>query len=302
MKREDPRTTKAREQYLGKEFDFNNGNKDIKMKVIEFEDYSRVTVQVGDTDIYITTNMSNIRNGSLRNPFKENSPIGFIDPKYEYLNCLFRTNQGYLVRILNCEDREHTVYEFVDNGYQDNTKLYNILIGNVRNPFHINEFGGYLGTDKTYRHKKFKWLYTIWTTLLIRGGEGNREYYSKYHTGVHAYDDVMFDERWYCYSMFAQWYMFYYNQLNPEFKYGIDKDLKFPQYSKFTNGRKHYGPDTCLLIPQELNNMIEAADVRANLENDNVTLPPDHPLKVTANFYRDNNGLLDEAYDIIMRI
>ena len=277
---EDPRTTRAREQYIGKEYEFNNGNTDIKMKVVDFDSYRKVTVQVGDTDIYIDTCMGNVKRGMVTNPFKENSPIAFTDPKYEYLNCIFRTNQGYLIRVLNCEDRDHVLYEFLDTCYQGVTAMHNILAGQVRNPYHRNKFGGFLGPDKTYRSDEFEWLYTIWTTFLMCYGE--------YITpnGLHKRDDTILNDDWYCYGDFAKWYMYYYSQLNPNFKYTIDVNLKLPFYSQFTGGKKFYGPSSCLLVPVELEKMIESQS----------------SIKEAARYYKEQNALLDEAYNIIMNM
>jgi hypothetical protein len=273
---EDPRTTKAREQYLGKEYSFNNGDPNIKMKVVEFDNYRKVTVQVGDTDTYITASMGDIKIGNVYNPFKENCPIGFTEPKYEYIGCVFRTNQGYFVKILSCEDRDHAVYEFLDSGYQDVTSIYNIINGQVKNPYHKNKFGGYLGPDKTYRKKEFEWVKKIWDSLLLRCADSKERH------------DVLIDIRWYCYGMFAQWYMYYYSQLSPEYKYEIDKDLKYPVYSQFTCGKRYYGPDTCILIPKELSSMLKVEN------HDNI--------KNAARYYKEQNALLDEAYNIIMNM
>jgi hypothetical protein len=270
------------------------------MKVVKFDNYANVTVQVGETDYYVTTRMGNIKAGNVHNPFRPNAPIGFTDPKYEFLGCIFKTNQGYYVRILNCEDRKHTLYEFIDNGYQDTTYLWNIFAGTVRNPYHRDKFGGYLGPDKTYRKDEYDWLYTVWKTLLIRGVAENKEYYLQYHN-THAYDDVLFDERWRCYGEFAAWYMYHYRQLNPGFDYSVDKDLKFPFYSQYTGGRRCYSPETCVLIPQTLNVMLTSPDVLECLEN-NRKLPGNHKIKYYAEYLKEEEAISDEVYNIIMQM
>ena len=276
---EDPRTTRAREQYIGKEYNFNNGNTDVKMKVTEFKNYNEVVVQVGESDMYITADMNSIKRGMVLNPFKKNSPIAFTEPKYEYLNCIFKTNQGYTIRILNCEDREHVLFEFLETGGQDTATIHNILSGQVRNPYHRNELGGCLGPDKIYRNKEYRWLYKMWYSLLVRINK-SKEFHNL------AYNDIILDSVWYCYSVFAQWYMNNFSQLNSNFKYAVDANLKFPMYSQFTGGRKLYGPSSCLLVPVDLEKMIESQS----------------SIKEAARYYKEQNALLDEAYNIIMNM
>lgn len=243
-------------EYIGQEFPFKKGDKRHKMKIVDIRSYQDATVQVGDTDILINCSMSSVKKGIVRNPFRENCPIGFMSNKDEYEGCIFRTNQGFNIQVIEYISIKEVRYRFLDTGYEDSTTMQNIIKGEVRNPFFVNKFGGYLGADKTYRSNKFKWLQNIWMMILIRGHEPNREYYHKYHPGVVSYDNTFLDPVWLCYGNFAQWYMSELSKLAPG-DYEVDKDLLYSKYKYETNGKKCYSPKYCVLVPRNLNAYIE---------------------------------------------
>lgn len=84
--------------------------------------------------------------------------------------------------------------------------------------------------------------YTIWCCML------NRCYSAEYHARSPTYKDCTVCDDWHNFQNFAEWYMgneFY------GFEYDLDKDL-------LIQGNKIYSPDTCCLVPKELNTLLNS--------------------------------------------
>ena len=141
--------------------------------------------------------------------------------------------------------------------------------------------------------------------MIIRGEETNKEYYNKHRPDTTIYDNTIMIPEWLNYSNFTQWYMDNYNQRNHDIisEYVIDKDLLFRYYSKYTNGKKCYGPNYCELIPKDLNNKLSSYDVIERVIDTNNSLPHlsnNHTIKTIASFYYNNNCISEKAFHAIL--
>lgn len=246
----DPRTERAKNEYIGKHYFTKDGQEEFV--VTDLNSVADVTVKFINSGMIKHTNMGNIKMG-LPNPFAH-SCIAFDTIQHELIGNIYKTNQGYYIRIIQVDSKRYVYYQFMDEfGYIGCTTIQNIRKGQIRNPYHRNEFGGYLG-DGRFNGDEYRDLYNVWHSMLVRG-TGARVKYSAFQD-TQLYDNCAVCNDWLNYAIFSEWYMSKIQQLNPNYAYEIDKDLLYPIYKKRTNGLKLYSPITCVLIPHDLNLLI----------------------------------------------
>lgn len=148
--------------------------------------------------------------------------------------------QGYEVEIVEyrgCYD----VDVKTNNGNIFTVQYGHLIKGKVKNPYHPFIWGvGFLGVGR-YKSKvggKSAKAYITWRNML------ERAYSEEYHTKSPAYKDVTVCTEWHNFQNFAQWY----NENWKEYMEGwhIDKDI-------LIKGNKVYSPETCCLVPNEIN-------------------------------------------------
>lgn len=114
--------------------------------------------------------------------------------------------------------------------------------GKVKNPYDKSVFGiGYIGEGDypiSVNSKATK-CYEVWRSMIIRC------YDKKLHIKEPSYKDCFVDSDWLCFQTFAKWFDANYYEL-PNEKTQLDKDIKIP-------GNKKYGPDTCIFVPNTIN-------------------------------------------------
>lgn len=173
----------------------------------------------------------------------------------------FKTNEGYIVRIIEYINNNEVLIEFNDERkYKRYAQLVSIRRGSVKNPYHPNVQGiGYLGDgDYTRAHKgtNSKTIeYQTWQGML------ERCYDTKYLEKFPTYIGCSVCEEWLNFQNFAEWYTkhkFY------SCGYQLDKDL-------LVSGNKIYSPSTCTLLPQELNSLLTTRELHKGLYPTGVT-------------------------------
>ena len=107
---------------------------------------------------------------------------------------------------------------------------------------------GFLGVGP-YSCGEDAYAYSKWTGIITRSA--GEDIPAKYP----EYVDVVCDPEWYNFQNFARW--FYSQKGHDVFGWHIDKDL-------LSQDSKIYGPDTCCIIPQEINNAIPKDVARGN--------------------------------------
>lgn len=95
---------------------------------------------------------------------------------------------------------------------------------------------GYLGGDKYKKNTKCYW---VWSSMIKRVF-GKKVSYN--------YKDVTIEKEWFNLQNFGKWFDKNYVE-----GYHLDKDLKIP-------GEKHYSPDSCLFVPQSINNLFHESN------------------------------------------
>lgn len=134
-------------------------------------------------------------------------------------------------------------------GNVSKTSSHQLRHGSFKNPTSPSVYGiGFLG-DGPYRPKGAEGVtreYSAWSGML------QRSYDEKIHERHPTYKDVEVCESWHNFQVFAEWYT---RQLPSNFSatWHLDKDLK---------RSKIYSPETCVLIPGEINTCLVKGGAR----------------------------------------
>lgn len=293
----DPRTIRCKQQYEGEHYFTKNGLREFV--IVQFNAVNDVIIEFIESSYRIKTTMDLIKKG-LKDPF-EKSCVYFEDKEKELLGAYFKTNQGCTVQVIEYHGCSNIVIKFLDTGYTTSVTAQNLRNGQIRNPFLKNKFGGYTGIGP-FSTNEYKWLYRIWYDMLIRANDP--EYYNNYHryqSGV--YNDAVIVKEWLNYNIFALWYTTEISKLNPNYSYDIDKDLLYEYYKDYTFGKKYYGPNTCVLIPHELNNMLiinKSAKSFANTDDfDTYKRNRENNIRSLAQKLYDDGAISKLAYDAL---
>ena len=206
--------------------------------------------------------------------------IKIIDKKKFYEGTIYRSNKGDLFQITDYNGCMKVTAKFLDAGSAYvTTTLQNINNGQVKNPCHPNAYGGYLGMGYYSEHPD-KSIYNIWIGIFNRSTD-------KIHI------DSIVDPSWYNYNTFCEWYVPYLKSL-PEGEYAIDKDLLFNRYYQSTGGQKCYSPNTCVLVPQDMERQL------INIRMNNITGPNPCDICDLASLYLQEGKITKLVYDSIM--
>lgn len=161
-------------------------------------------------------------------------------------------NQGSPMKIVVYNDRTDIVVEFQDKyKARVHTNYGNFQRGIVKNPYLPTVFEvGIIGTKYLVSvnciHTK---EYTVWKSLL------KRCYDSKTKERQPAYRDVSICEEWLFFENFCDWLHSQSNfdkWLNGD-KWALDKDIIY-------KGNKIYSPETCCLVPYNVNSLFVKCD------------------------------------------
>lgn len=184
----------------------------------------------------------------------------FVKNKEEdYVGKVFKTNKGGDCVVLKYNNSNDVIVKFIDDReFTTSARLVSLRKGNVKNFLSPTLFGvGYLGAGKYVSSVNgVKTLaYVQWHGMMRRG------YCPKLKSKHLSYVGVEVCEEWHNFQVFAEWYV---NHRFYGLGYHLDKDL-------LVKGNKVYSPDTCCLIPVELNTFL----------NDNPAVRKSLPLGVT---------------------
>lgn len=159
---------------------------------------------------------------------------------------LFSTNHGDCV-VVEYKNAKNVLVRFLD-GYERSCTVSNLLSGHVKNPYFPTVFDkGFIGEsfDTNANILTSEQPYHIWRNMIRRCYDPKFQEKSSTYIGVTVCDD------WLNYQNFKNWYFsrFEANGMdsnnNP---FHIDKD--------YAKGKAVYSPETCILIPRELNQVI----------------------------------------------
>lgn len=203
-----------------------NSSQDI---VVEFQDEWRETKH---------SDYKTFKEGNIINPHTYNQRIGMINTN----------GQGHVMKVVDYIDYNNVIIEFQDDHHERIKCTWGAFErGTVKNHYAPFVFGvGMVGVKypATKNGKRTK-EYTAWSSMLARCYtksiiNGKNHY--------HRYEDVEVCSEWLLFENFYEWL---HGQENFDEwilldKGVVDKDI-------LIKGNKIYSPDTCCLIPQNVN-------------------------------------------------
>ena len=158
------------------------------------------------------------------------------------LNEINYNTQGCKMWIKEYNTNRDIIVEF-ENGFTKHTSYQAFKKGEVINNFHPNVVSGHgcLGMSKSKENGKHKKSYLVWRSILIRC------YDEQFHQKENTYSECSICQEWENYETFEKWFnKNYYEILNE--KICLDKDI-------LIKGNKIYSPNTCIFVPQRINNL-----------------------------------------------
>lgn len=161
---------------------------------------------------------------------------------------IYSNKFGTQFKIIEYQSSSRVIVQSIDEYHISKMVYYRDLIrGSVLSPYDKTVCGvGYLGTGEylTAVDGVLTLAYSAWKHMM------DRCYNDKSHTHRPTYAECTVAEEWHNYQNFAKWWNENYYQCNNE-TMCLDKDIA-------TKGNKIYGPDTCLIVPQRINTLIES--------------------------------------------
>ena len=158
-------------------------------------------------------------------------------------------NNGSKMQIIKYINNRNVFIQFDNNNYKTKTSYKDFKEGRVKNPYDKTYVGiGFLGEGKykKYINKKDTKQYSEWGHMLKRCYDKN--YLSRFPT----YKDCTVCKEWCNFQIFAKWFDENYYEIDNE-KMRLDKDI-------LIKGNKIYSPETCIFVPENINNLFVKSD------------------------------------------
>ena len=175
-----------------------------------------------------------------------------LEQKKQRIGEIKYNNQGCLMKIVEYINSQNIVVEFQDE-YKAKicSSYYWFQTGNIKNPYFPSVYGvGILGEKYPSKEgNKNTKEYVTWQSMLQRCFNGRKK--EKYPN----YKEATCCNEWLLYENFYEWLHSQENfqkWLNGD-KWAIDKDI-------LVKGNKIYSPETCCLVPQNVNVLFAKAD------------------------------------------
>lgn len=175
--------------------------------------------------------------------------------KKERLGSEIVNYQGCIMKVIDYINSDNVIIEFQDNHHEHIKTTWNTFKkGNVKNHYIPNICNiGMIGSKypSVINGKRTK-EYAIWNSMITRcytktiiNGENH----------YHRYEEVDICKEWLCYENFYEWM---HSQSNFDKwilldKGAVDKDI-------LIKGNKVYSPETCCLVPQNVNTLFIKAN------------------------------------------
>ena len=178
--------------------------------------------------------------------------------KFERIGTVRNNNQGYPMKCVEYIDSKHIVVEFQDEFKErHNATWQQFLHGEIKNNSKNNASNGLIygvgiRDDKypiSLNGKKVK-EYVLWNKML------ERCYSPKVSERNPTYINTRCSKEFLLYSSFYDWL-----HLQDNWEYLIDNDIKFNlDKDILIKGNKVYSPETCCLVPQNVNSLFIKRD------------------------------------------
>lgn len=149
---------------------------------------------------------------------------------------------GGRATVLSYANAKQVLIQF-DDGYTATVQMGNLKRGMCDNPMRRSVYEvGYVG-DGCYSYKTHPLAHRRWTHMMTRC------YSEEYLNKKTSYIGCSVCEEWHNFQKFAQWFEENYYEVDGTI-IEVDKDI-------LIDGNKVYSPETCCLVPRELNNLFQ---------------------------------------------
>lgn len=159
---------------------------------------------------------------------------------------------GTKMEIIEYQNYKNIVVEFKDlHKHKVRTAYNNFERGHVRNPYDKSVCSvGYLGVGiySAGIGNKIMDEYSVWVSMM------KRCYSKKFQKRFPAYKGCTVVSEWHNFQNFGEWYTENYYEIDGEGT-ELDKDI-------LIKGNKIYGPETCIFVPQKINNLFPQKSLR----------------------------------------
>lgn len=192
------------------------------------------------------------------------------------LNEINYNTQGCKMWIDQYNSYKDIIVKF-ENGFTKHTSYQAFKKGEVINNFYPNVINGhgYLGNSKSKQNGKHKKSYLVWRSMLERCYDKN------FHKKESSYINCSVYSEWLCYENFEKWYNENYYEI-PNEKMCLDKDI-------LIKNNKIYSPNTCIFVPQRINNLFTKTNKnRGNLPIGVSYYPNYNQYTATCSIIKDN--------------
>jgi hypothetical protein len=169
--------------------------------------------------------------------------IFIASKQYDILNEERYNNFGSKRKIIKCRGHTDIDVYFEEYDYVVTNKRYErFKNGAIECPYEPRHCGiGYMGVGK-YSTKTHRDIYNHWLKILQRCHD--KKFKEKHPT----YENCVVCKEWLNFQDFAKWYEENYYKCNNE-QMEIDKDILF-------KSNKIYSPQTCMIVPKRINDLI----------------------------------------------
>ena len=153
------------------------------------------------------------------------------------------------MKIIEYNNSDDILVEFQDDfKYKKRTTYSAFNRNSIRNPYYPSVLGiGIIGTKYSSKTKEYKSWSSMITRCYAKLNKTNESFYYKYK-------DVTICDEWLLFENFYEWLHSQENFENlKDIRFEIDKDI-------LIKGNKIYSPDTCCLVPHNVNSLFIKCD------------------------------------------
>ncbi len=198
--------------------------------IIECFGNRNVTLQYEDNTILKKVRYECVTRGEVR------KPLNLLGNRYV-------NNAGFKYTVTEFLRSDDITVEFENGVIKKHRSHEEIKKGNISNPYEPTVHGvGYWGVGK---YDSSFIGYKNWVNMITRTSS------KLYKTKRPTYNTATVCEEWKCLQNFGAWYE--ENWKPGRDNWHVDKDI-------LIKGNKHYSPETCRLVPQEINSLFIKAN------------------------------------------
>lgn len=222
--------------------DKNINNQGLEMKIIKYNGSMDIDVEFEDGYICYNSQYSSFKNKNIKNP-NFRSPL--LKDKTGEINTNYQELKMKIIKYINYGNIDIAFLN--DNYIVKNTTYHCFKEGKIKNVFYPEVYGvGFIGDEKSLNDVCITKSYYTWKNMI------ERCYCESSLKNYPTYTECTVIKEWHNYSNFKVWFDKNYYELESQVT-NLDKDI-------LHKGNKLYSPETCIFVPQRINNLFPKSD------------------------------------------